>query len=380
MLTIVFLSHTALSSTFKVGSFQLAREYARLGHEVVHVSPPLSGLHLLRIAQGDVRARAAAMLGRLRRVKGEALDVVPFALMPWGLFNRGREPNPWVLLPTLTKTLRRFGVSNIDILAVDEPRFAKNVPDLRYRKLIYRATDLYASLRRDERISKAERRVCSLADLVIGTSEPVASHLSSLGCGSQPILIENGVDFEAFAPARAEPTDLARIPRLRLVYVGATDDRFSVEDVRTAAKANPTMSFVLIGPASRKVRSTFAGSENVYLLGPRRYEEIPAYMQHCDIGLLPLSQHPANRGRSPMKLYEYAACGLPVFATLTPELHRRQLPFVFLHEVGNLAEALARCLAEAERLDREEIKAVAARQSWRAIAARILGMALERVA
>jgi teichuronic acid biosynthesis glycosyltransferase TuaH len=37
----------------------------------------------------------------------------------------------------------------------------------------------------------------------------------------------------------------------------------------------------------------------------------------CAVGLLPFSQDGANAGRSPMKLYEYAAAGLAIAATST---------------------------------------------------------------
>ncbi len=47
--------------------------------------------------------------------------------------------------------------------------------------------------------------------------------------------------------------------------------------------------------------------------------------------MLPLSEHPTNAGRSPMKLYEYLAAGLRVVARRTPALAAVPLADVALY-------------------------------------------------
>ena len=376
MSVIVFLSHTPLSSTFKVGSFHLAREFAKLDHRVVHISPPVTPLHALRLRGHDVRSRAGAMLRRRNRSMAGPIDIVPFALGPWGVLSFRGKGSSWVFVPSLQRVLAQLGVEEIDILAVDEPRFAVQVATLRYKTLVYRATDLYASMREDARIEYCERLLCASADIVIGTSRPVTSHLEAFSEGRRPVLIENGVELNRFRVIYEEPTDLSTLPRPRAIYVGATDDRFSVSDVQSAATANPSVSILLIGPLSEQAKEGLSHLRNVHLLGPRPYEEVPAYLQHCDIGLLPLSDHPANAGRSPMKIYEYAASGLLVAATETPELKRRALSFVTLYNQGHLGAAMRDLLPQLVHLDREAIRLHARDRSWSAIAEKILSMSM----
>jgi len=81
---------------------------------------------------------------------------------------------------------------------------------------------------------------------------------------------------------------------------------------------------------------------NVHLLGSRPYAELPGYLQHADLGLLPFNNHPGNAARSPMKLYEYAAAGLPVVARRTPELERRNEPFVHFYDDASALPAVCR--------------------------------------
>lgn len=46
-----------------------------------------------------------------------------------------------------------------------------------------------------------------------------------------------------------------------------------------------------------------------------RYAELPDYLRQLDVGIAPLLDIPLNRGRSNVKLKEYAACGVPWLAS-----------------------------------------------------------------
>ncbi|HKY01500.1 MAG TPA: glycosyltransferase, partial [Burkholderiales bacterium] len=142
------------------------------------------------------------------------------------------------------------------------------------------------------------------------------------------------------------PPEYADLPGPRAVYAGALDDRFDFEQMHALAQL--PLQIVLIGPATPNASGVLGSLPNVHLLGPRPYRSLPGYLQHAQIGLLPLTRHPANEGRSPMKLFEYGAAGLPVIASATRELKRRALPFVRLAENSESFIEHARELIEAE--------------------------------
>ena len=156
------------------------------------------------------------------------------------------------------------------------------------------------------------------------------------------VLVENGVDVDHFATTQPEPAEYCAIAGPRAVYVGAIDKRFDLAAVVAAARALPRVQFLIIGPQASTPADVPA---NLHLLGSRPYAELPAYLQHADVGLLPFADSIANSGRSPMKYYEYLAAGLRVVASDTPELRRRNTPGVFFYSAGDpLAGAVAAAL------------------------------------
>jgi len=53
----------------------------------------------------------------------------------------------------------------------------------------------------------------------------------------------------------------------------------------------------------------------VVLIGPRASEEVPAYLQHADVLVVPHVVTPFTDSLDPIKLYEYQAARRPVLAT-----------------------------------------------------------------
>ena len=314
-----------------VGSHHLARGMARLGHQVVHLSPPVTPAHLLKLRDPFERERFA----RWRR-GGDAIDgfvdLVPAGLWPWALaarsggdaaarFGRGHAAS-------VRQLLARHAMLAPDLVFIDEPRLTQVLSVVDARRAVYRPTDLYAELRGDSAVLDAERQLVARAQRFIATSEPVAEHLRRLGAGAV-LVLENGVDLDRFSPDADGPCPPLP-PGPRVVYTGALDERFGLDALLAAARACPQAAFVLAGPPGAALRAAVVGLPNVHLLGALPYASMPALLAQCQLALLPLSAQPANAGRSPMKLYEYAASGLSVVASHSPELARRAPGFVRL--------------------------------------------------
>jgi len=377
-MNIVFLGHTAMGGNFVVGSHHLARALAHRGHRVTHISPPVSPAHLVAALRDRfARERFRRWLAGGRRL-GEVTDVVPFSFTPWHVARNSR----WLMRAfsrwMWARPLGGMGsleLDSADCLVVDEPRFVGIVEQHSSPVLIYRATDLYAAMRGDATIEAAERAVCAKADVLVATSEPVAAHLREIS-GRAVTVLTNGVEFEHFAIAADASASLPPLPgtrEARAIYVGSFDRRFGIESVVAASAALPERHFILAGPGS-EAAATAISRANVAALGPINYRYLPALLQQCSVGLLPLGPHAANAGRSPMKLYEYAAAGLAVAANATDELERRALATLCLAPTERdfpkaVQAAFARATdAAAVHTAREQARA----ESWSGKAAALL--------
>ncbi len=125
-------------------------------------------------------------------------------------------------------------------------------------------------------------------------------------------LIPNAVDAELFQRPQPRPSDLPAGPCA--VYVGSLhDDRIDVELCRDLAVARPEAHLVLVGPDSLSApsRRRLAAPDNVVLLGPRPYGQVPAYLQHAHLIVVPHVVTPFTESLDPIKAYECAAVGRP---------------------------------------------------------------------
>ncbi len=362
----VFLSHSSYLSPFRIGSHQLSRAFAARDWQVLHVPLPVTPAHgLLAPLSRDYRRRVLRACQGPVDIEPGVSEIIPFVWRPWPLARRAgakavdRHAQG---AAALRRHAARLGFMRPDLLFIDEPRMSGLAAQFDAKLTLYRATDLYHQLKGDSSIVEAERVAMRRSAGFIATSRPVFDHLRGLAPRAPGRLIPNGVEFDRFSRPAPEPLELHGLPRPRLVYAGALDARFDWTALQCLAAMEPHWQIILIGPESG--RSPGWLPPNVHRLGARPYESLPGYFQHAQVGLLPLSAHPANDGRSPMKIFEYAAAGLPVVATATGELVRRELPFTMLYEEPeDITPAVATALEQAEALREDAIEA-AREMSW----------------
>ena len=342
---VLFISHTAMGGPFVVGSHQLARAMVRLGHNVLHLSPPITPAHLMLFGNSFERTRFKRWLRGGDEIEG-VIDVVPASFLSWGvarLLGSGFHKFGNGVKREALKSLDHYKFLCPDIVFIDEPRLGYLLDFLNCQRIVYRPTDIYAKLRNDLSIIEAEKAVISRSNAFIATSQPVADHLYELGVTS-PLVMENGVEIEHFMDGLDFDIELELPPKPRAIYAGALDERFGADILDVAAKHNPNVSFLLLGPANGSVQAKLKKHCNVHFIGPVSYNHLPSYLRRSQVGLLPLSAHSSNEGRSPMKLFEYAATGLSVISTATAEISRRKLPFVHLARTD---EEFSRLIADA---------------------------------
>jgi glycosyltransferase involved in cell wall biosynthesis len=137
-----------------------------------------------------------------------------------------------------------------------------------------------------------------------------------------------GADVERFVPPPT-PHDPHQPPTI--LFIGSFRAwHGAIHGVRAAMRvldAGVACRFVFVGagPELARAQTTAAAYPAISFRGALPYPEMPAVVQAADIGIAPFdtSAHPALQAAgffwSPLKIYEYMACGLPVITSaITP--------------------------------------------------------------
>ena len=193
-----------------------------------------------------------------------------------------------------------------------------------------------------EAVRDLEEDAIVAADAIFAVSEQEYVRIAAESEGVTRL--PNGVDFKHFAQLRDEPADMKEIPYPRVIYVGAMEYWFDPDLLARTARDHPDTSFVIIGP-TRIPLGELDSLQNVHLLGPRPYEDVPAYLQHADAAIIPFMRDDMVDAIHPIKVYEYLAAGLPVLATRWTELEHMDAP-VTLTDRDGFSAALSDILAE----------------------------------
>ncbi len=140
------------------------------------------------------------------------------------------------------------------------------------------------------------------------------------GLNPNTALVPNGADYSLFSTPRPASAQLASIPHPRIGYTGVLKKHLDLGLLVRLAKARPQWSFVLVGPTlnvdgKEEELATLERLDNVHLLGHQPQSEMPGYVQHFDVCLLPYDLTGYTRYIFPLKLHEYLAAGRPTVSS-----------------------------------------------------------------
>lgn len=167
-------------------------------------------------------------------------------------------------------------------------------------------------------------------------------------------LVPNAVDLQAYRTLAPRPRDLPDGPVA--LYVGTLHrDRLDVElALNLATTLTPTARLVFVGPIALDAEDTHALQQaGALLLGARPAEQVPAYLQHADVLVVPHVVTPFTESLDPIKAYEYRAAGRPVVSTPVPGF--RDSSSLVVTSVGDHEEFVT---AVVERLGQKRLDSV----------------------
>lgn len=233
-------------------------------------------------------------------------------------------PHPDLARPETVAQLRELLRELIDRHGIEAPvlwhytpMFKPVTEGIEASAIVYDCMDELSAFRfAPTELLRREAALLSRADLVFTGGRSL--YEAKLDRHPNVSLFPSSVDVEHWQQARGslpEPADLANISHPRLGYVGVIDERMDLELLRTAAEARPDWHWLLLGPVVKIDPATLPQGPNVHALGMKRYDELPGYLAHWDVALMPFALNESTRFISPTKTPEYLAAGLPVVST-----------------------------------------------------------------
>ncbi len=308
-----------LGSPFKVGSHYFREYFIAQDYEVLYLSAPITLLHILKFNEGDVRKRIQKCFRQSQEL--QMGELVPFSLLApdSNLFlNSKFVIKNWHLTSSNTyKTIVKQKFNKPDILYIDNIFYAFLLAKLNPNKIIFRVMDKHDGFPgwKDNIFSLAQK-ISKNSDLVIYTAKNLKPYVNKLQANLSKY-IPNGIDLKLYSEVLPKPDLYKSLQGLIAVYVGSLDKWFNYEWILNAAKSLTNISFIIIGPIEAKSKK-FEKHQNIKFLGAIKNDQIIPFLQWADVGLIPFYVKEYDdliKTVNPIKLYEYAAAGLPAISS-----------------------------------------------------------------
>jgi len=166
-----------------------------------------------------------------------------------------------------------------------------------------------------------EPKLIAKSDICVANSVYLADYCRKYNPNSyyigQGCNVEEFVNYEGDIPA--DIFFLKKSQKPIIGYVGALQHiRLNIDLIKNIALKLPDYNFVLIGPEDDQFKKSDLHSiSNIYFLGYKPMELIPAYIRSFDVCINPQVINDVTIGNYPRKIDEYLAMGKPVVATKT---------------------------------------------------------------
>jgi glycosyltransferase involved in cell wall biosynthesis len=350
----------------------LADGFVAHAHEVLYLSGPMNIYNIRYFLSDDPStydlkyALAIWRSGGLREASN-LLSYAPMTLIP--IWRKWPFSTEWVArhtldftLPNVYRYLKHRQFYEPDVLLVSQPFFMPLLKRVYARSRVYRLTDDIDKFPNiPTSVKYMEREAVKQADAVVVTASPLIDKVKAYGA-KRVIYIPNGVDVTHYQSQQPRPAEYKDLNGPIVVYMGAIDSWFDVDMLAHCACALPGSFFVLIG-ASRINLERLLKLPNVCYLGRKDYTALLGYLQHANVGIIPFRRTPLVESISPLKLYEYMACGLPVVATRWRELEQTGAPAYLISGRDDFLAGVQAALSE-NGTRREVYLDFAMKNSW----------------
>ena len=327
-----------IGSNFKNMAMELAKH-----NRVLYVNYPADRISIIRRRR---EARIKNRLETIRTGKNELTEVQEnlFVLNPrvivesinWipfkNLYNRLNYRNSVLLGKEINKSVRKLGLKDPYLMIDNDFLRGFYLPELvDHEQFIFYIRDFLLSQPYFKKHGDLlEKKMIEKSDATVCNSAYLASYAKQFNSRSYDI--GQGCDVKTFYPSNNMQSSVTHeLKGIVIGYCGALlSTRLDINLIANVARQNPDLQFVFVGPEDEVFRNSVLHQiKNIHFIGPKPFQELPAYVHRFDVCINPQLVNEMTLGNYPRKIDEYLAAGKPVVATDTPAMEPFR-PYVYL--------------------------------------------------
>ncbi len=332
-LDIIYFTLFPWDNAYSSVSLSFTREFVK-NNRVFYINHPYSVKDFAKgWNQPIVKERRKDML--MNRMRYEAIPELPevIAVQPpltlpinWMQPGKGYvrlyEFNNRIIINTIRQVVKDYNLKNYLYLNCFNPYYAGVLPkDLKPKLNIYTCID---DMREEAYTAKhgarLEEEAIRQADIAFVTSQNLHRLKSHLNPNTY--VLNNAVDISIFEQALEKPLprpkELEGITGKIIGFTGNINEyRLNYPLFKKIAEGNPDKTLVMVGPLNSDDYKAHGLDKlpNVILTGGKHIRELPAFLQHFDVTVIPFLLNKLTASVYPLKINEYLAAGKPVVVT-----------------------------------------------------------------
>lgn len=285
---------------FAVPHYIAMSKYAK----VLCVEPPLTIFDMM-FRPRKIWKRRLKIKNRLRQINENLFIYTPIAVAPFGLSYRSNllsRLNRLFIARGVEKLIQHLQIEKY-IFVIHSPQQSCLVDILNPLARVFEIVDEYGTSEKcsnsnridsaTKAVEREEKKILAGVDLIFVTAKKLYERKHQYN--RNVYFIPNGVDLEHFwSNSDKKLPDITAIPRPRIGYVGHINTFLNFEWLDYSASRHPEWSFVFLGIFDNKKilkqdynYLQFVKRKNVFMLGWKKYEDLPAYMREIEVFLLP---------------------------------------------------------------------------------------------
>lgn len=331
---IIIFTISRWDSPISSPSLSLAKEFAK-NNKVFYIDHPYSIKdYLAEKNQPEVEARKPALFSGKQKYKvlkqfSEQLIAVttkltlPINFLPTGwLYRKMASYNDAVVFSAIRGIIKDYHVKDFVFINAFDPYFCQQFPtDIKPYRTVYQSMDDLSQVAYTAKHGVGlEAAIIKQYDITLTTSR----ELTRLKLQHAPTVHyhPNAADTTIFSTTITEkferPVALKNCAGKQIIgYTGNIESRIDYDLLKGIIETHTDKIICMVGPITTDEHEgiKLKEFENVILIGPKKIEELPQYLQYFDCTLIPFKKNTLTKSIYPLKINEYLSAGKAVIST-----------------------------------------------------------------